>query len=342
VPLVVLALLQRASGFGDSLIRDLSVHARLLVAMPLILVADRLLDRGGRLTMARLFDEGFVPPSSTARVRALLRGVERWRDAALPESLLLVAAIGAGAMALVGWTAPAGALRGLDRSRFDAVRLWYGLAALPVFQFLLWRSLFRWLLWLRVLAGLTRVPLRLVPAHADRHGGIGFVRMAHVLYSCVMLLATSAVVCAGWETQLEVHKMAVASFRGPLFVFLLIGLIIAFAPLVMFTPQLLRARISGVTQYGSLMSDYARRFHERWVGRDHSDFLGTSDIQSLSDMGNTYRDSVDQLGVFLFERADALLVLAACLLPVVPLLLAQSPAPEVINRIVGVVVGKMP
>ena len=318
------------------------MHARLLVAMPLILVADRLLDRGGRLTIARLFDEGYVPPSSTARVRALLRAVERWRDAALPESILLVGALVAGVLALTGWTAPAGALRGLDRSRVDAVRLWYGLAALPVFQFLLWRSLFRWALWLRVLAGLTRVPLRLVPTHADRRGGIGFLRMAHVLYACMMLLATSAVVCAAWETQLEVHRMPIASFRAPLFVFLLIGLVIAFAPLVMFTPQLLRARIRGVTEYGSLMSDYGRRFHERWIGRDHTGFLGTSDIQSLADLGNSYRDSVDQLGVFLFERADALLVLAACLLPVVPLLLAQSPAPEVINRIMSVVVGKMP
>ena len=230
----------------------------------------------------------------------------------------------------------------MESSRYDAVRLWYGLAALPIFQFLLWRSLFRWLLWLRVLVGLTRVPLRLLPAHADRRGGIGFLRMAHVLYLSVMLLATSAVLCAGWETQLEIHKAPLATFRAPLLVFLIFGLALVFAPLLMFTPQLLRARINGLRQYGSLVSDYTRRFDERWVARlDHDDFLGTPDIQSLSDLGNTYQGSIDKLGIFLFTRADAILILVACLVPVIPLLLVQSPPPEVIKRIADILVGKM-
>ena len=343
-PLVAFALVQRAtSGSADSLIRDLSVHARLLVAMPLFLVAERLLDRVGRITVARLLDEGYVPASSMARVRALIRGVERWRDAALPEAILLVAAVITGAVALIGWISPAGLIHGSEESRYDAVRLWYGLAALPIFQFLLWRSLFRWVLWLRVLVGLTRVPLRLLPAHADRRGGIGFMRTAQVLYSSVMLLATSAVLCAGWETELEAHKAPIATLRPALFVFVMIGLSIAFAPLLMFTPHLLRARIIGIREYGSLVSDYTRRFHQRWVARlDHSDFLGTPDIQSLADLGNTYQGTIDKLGIFLFARADALLVLIASLLPVIPLLLVQSPAPAVINRIVGMLVGKMP
>jgi hypothetical protein len=158
-----------------------------------------------------------------------------------------------------------------------------------------------------------------------------------------MLLATSAVLCAGWEMQLETHKAPVATFRGPLFVFVILGLTIAFAPLLVFTPQLLRARIIGIREYGSLVSDYTRRFHQRWVARlDHSDVLGTPDIQSLSDLGNTYQGTVDKLGIFLFARADAVLVLIASLLPVIPLLLAQSPAHEVIKRITGILVGKMP
>ena len=194
-----------------------------------------------------------------------------------------------------------------------------------------------------MLAGVARVPLRLLPAHADRRAGIAFLRVAHVLYSSVMLLATSAVLCAGWETQLQIHKAPVATFRAPLFVFVVIGLVITFAPLLVFTPQLMRARILGVRQYGGLVSDYTRRFHERWLARpDRDDLLGTPDVQSLSDLSNAYQGNVDKLGVFLFLRVDALLVLIASLLPVVPLLLVQSPAPEVIKRIVGMLAGKMP
>jgi len=54
-------LVPLTSATADSLIRDLSVHARLRVAMPLFLVAERLLDRVGLISVARLFDEGYVP-----------------------------------------------------------------------------------------------------------------------------------------------------------------------------------------------------------------------------------------------------------------------------------------
>ena len=128
-----------------------------------------------------------------------------------------------------------------------------------------------------------------------------------------------------------------ASFRAPLFVFLLIGLTIAFAPLLMFTPQLLRARISGVRQYGSLMSDYARRFHERWVGRRSR---ATSSARRTFSRCRTWATPIKtpstKLGVFLFARADALLVLMRASCRWSRSCSLQSPAPEVINRIVGI------
>jgi hypothetical protein len=343
-PLVVLALVQRATtGGADSLIGDLSVHARLLVAMPLFLVAERFLDRIGRVTVARLFDEGYVPPSAAVRVRALLVRVQRWRDAALPETLLLAAAFLLGVLALVGWTAPAGAIHGLGEPRWDAVRIWYGLAALPIFQFVLWRALFRWALWLRVLFGLARVPLRLLPAHADRRAGIAFLKTANVFYCALMLMATSAVICGAWATQMATYGTPLATFRSPFFVLVILGLLVSFAPVIVFTPQLLRARIRGLREYGALVSDYAQRFETRWVGRvDRSDVLGTPDIQALSDLTNAYQHNIEPLGIFLFSRADWTQLLAATFIPAIPLLLWQSPAHEVVKRIIRILVGTMP
>jgi hypothetical protein len=343
-PLVVFALLRWArTGMADSLIRDLSVHARLLVAMPLFLIAERLLDRVARVTMARLFDEGYVPPGSVARVRALVASVARWRDAALPESIMLVGAVAAGAFALIGWIPPAGAIHGLGQSRYDAVRIWYGLAALPLFQFLMWRSLFRWALWIRVLFGLARVPLRLLPAHADRRGGIGFVKTPSLIYGAVILLATSAVLCAGWATQISVKAAPLATFRAPFIVFVILGLVVAFLPHVVFTPQLLRARIVGLREFGALVSDYTERFGIRWLARENrGDVLGTPDLQSLADLTSTYQHNIEQLGIVLFSRADWGLLLAAALLPAIPVLFLQGPGHEVVKRIVRILVGTMP
>lgn len=215
-PLCIFALVGWAThGIAGSLIRDWSVHARLLVAMPVIIVAERLLDQIARISIVRLFDEALVPPASVPRVRAMVRAVERWCDAVWPESLLLAAALAAGVAALAGWIPESGVLSGHEPYRYDAVRLWYGLASLPIFQFVVWRSLFRFALWLRLLVGLARTPLALVATHADRRGGISFLRMPSVVFGALLLFAASAVLCASWATQIAAHGTPLSSFRVP-------------------------------------------------------------------------------------------------------------------------------
>jgi hypothetical protein len=342
-PLCVFALVQWATrGTADSLIRDLSVHARLLVAIPVIVSAERLLDQIARVAIARIFDEELVPAASAPRVRAMLRAVERWRDAAWPESLMLVAAFVAGVAALVGWIPAGGVVSGAGTYRYDAVRLWYGLASLPIFQFLLWRSLFRFALWLRVLAGLARTPLALVATHADTHGGIAFLRMPSVVYGALLLFATSAVLCASWATQIAMRGLPLATFRLPFLVFVVLGVVVVLAPLLMFTPQLWKVRVVGLRRYGGLVTDYVRRFQARWIEGDRASLLGTSDIQSLADITSAYQNSVAVVGTMLFGKRDAVVVAAAALLPAVPLLFLEGPAHEVVKRVAGLLLGAMP
>jgi hypothetical protein len=313
------------------------------VALPVIVAAERLLDQIARVCIARLFDEELVPPASAARVRAMLRAVERWRDAAWPESLLLGAALVIGTAALVGWIPAGGALDVTGTYRYDGVRLWYGLASLPIFQFLLWRSLFRFALWLRVLGGLARTPLALVATHADRHGGVAFLRMPSVVYGALLLLATSAVLCGGWSTQMMTRGTPLSAFRSPFLVFVVIGVVVVLAPLLMFTPQLWKMRVVGLRRYGALVTDYGRRFQARWIeGTDRAALLGTPDIQSLSDITSAYQHSVAAVGVTLFGKGDAILVAAAALLPAVPVLFLQGPAHEIVKRVAKLLLGAMP
>lgn len=344
LPLCLLALVEWARrGTADSMIRDWSVHARLLVALPVIVAAERLFAQIARVCTARIFDEGIVAPAEAPGVRAMLRSVERWRDAAWPETVLLVVALAAGIAALVGWIPGGGVLSRGGVYRYDSVRVWYGMASLPIFQFLLWRSLFRFALWLRVLVGLARTPLALVATHADRRGGIAFLRMPSVVYGALLLLATSAVLCAGLATQMAARGTPIATFRSPFLIFVVLGVFVVLAPLFMFTPQLWKMRVVGLRRYGGLVTDYSRRFQVRWIERsDRGALLGTPDIQSLSDLTSAYQHSVAVVGTTLFGKRDVVVTAAAALLPAVPLLLMQGPAHEVVKRVAGLLLGAMP
>jgi hypothetical protein len=273
----------------------------------------------------------------------MLRHVGEWRDAALPEWMLLALAILNGVLALTGVIPPAGAIHGVTELDHGPVRLWYGLVSLPLFQFFLWRSFYRWGLWVRVLVGIARTPLRLLPGHADKRAGISFLKTPTVLYCSVILFAFSSVLCSGWGTQVRMHSLRVEAVQPLLLAFVLLGVSIAFAPLLLFAPRLFRARMTGRRHYGNLVSDYTRRFEVRWVERtDRPELLGTEDIQSLADLGTSYREGVEQVQALLFGPRDWVVLLVAAFLPATPLLLAQASTQDVLKRILKLLLGGVP
>src|SRR5690606_4354971 len=106
----------------------------------------------------------------------------------IPEALLVLFALGVGVAALGGHLPIRGLSRGeLARGDLAPDQIWYALTDLPLFQFLLWRSVWRWAIWVGILVGCSRIELDLVPTHPDRCGGIRVLNLPSIGY-CAMLL----------------------------------------------------------------------------------------------------------------------------------------------------------
>src|SRR5262245_28635022 len=340
IPLLVLSLgTWWITHEAEPILKDLSIHVRLLVSLPLLFVAERVLDWSGRRAVARLFEEDFVPPALEDRARAIVRRAERWRDSSLLETVLLLA-IASGVASLVGILPAAGIVHGIVDSRISAAHIWYALVSLPIFQFVLWRSLFHWALWVRVLGGFSRVPLRLLPMHADRRGGIGFLKQPSISYGAVLLLAMGSALCAGWETKILLYGGRIDDFKPLFYAFVLIATIIAFAPLLTFVPQLFAARLEGRRAYGRLVTDYARALQERWIGGPaRKDLLGSPDFQSLADLGTSFSENVQNMQVLLFGLRDIVVLFIVSHLPVIPVLLLEQSLSDVVKRLLHLFVG---
>jgi hypothetical protein len=158
-----------------------------------------------------------------------------------------------------------------------------------------------------------------------------------------LVLAVSSTLCGGWETQILLYGTKIDAIK-PLFIaFVLIGAVIAFAPLLLFVPVLLGARRRGRIAYGGLMSDYARQFQERWIDKPtRADLLGSSDFQSLADLGTTYRESIEKMQVLPFGLRDCIVLFVVSQIPALPILLSQLPAREVLKRLLHLFTGGMP
>jgi len=112
-----------------------------------------------------------------------------------------------------------------------------------------------------------------------------------------------------------------------------------FGPLLMFAPQMARVRRKGLADYGLLAQRYVEGFRDKWIlghGINSEELLGTGDIQSLADLGNSYT-VVQEMRSVPFSLKDVSRLAAATAAPMVPLLLLVWSPEEVIMQVLKVV-----
>ena len=115
-------------------------------------------------------------------------------------------------------------------------------------------------------------------------------------------------------------------------------LVLLLCPLLVFASQLADVKRRGLRAYGTLAERYVREFDAKWVrGSPPSEepLVGSADIQSLADLGNSY-EVVRTMRLSPITRDAILRLGAATLVPLVPLLLTVMPLEELIKLLFGV------
>jgi hypothetical protein len=177
----------------------------------------------------------------------------------------------------------------------------------------------------------------LTAAHPDRAGGIGF--LGNSAYAFTPLLFAQGALLAGvianrvlYEGQdLVSFKMDAAGLIGFFVVFIL-------GPLTMFTPRLSRAKRKGRAEYGLLGNRYVFAFEEKWIRGgtpDINKLLGSPDIQSLADLGNSSA-VVKEMRIVPFGVNEVTQLAGAAAAPLVPLTLTVFSLEELVTRLIKI------
>ena len=107
---------------------------------------------------------------------------------------------------------------------------------------------------------------------------------------------------------------------------------------MVFAPQLAQAKRTGNREYGTLAERYVREFDAKWLrSRTLTDdaLLGSSDIQSLADLSNSF-EVVRSMRIAAFTKETILYLVAAALAPIAPLLLTMMPLEELLKKLFGI------
>jgi hypothetical protein len=345
LPLLLLSAFEgnALQGAAVPFLLDAEVQVRLLAVIPLLILAELPVQRRVATVPRMFLERNLISDSDLPRFHTAVASAVRLRNSVLAEVLLVAIVYGVGVLLVwrqfVALEASTWYFARTDAGeRFSLAGMWFGYVSLPVFQFLLCRWYFRIFIWARLLWQISRIPLRLLPTHPDRVGGLGFLSLA--VQGLVLLAAAMGALLSAFLADRILHLGApLTDFMIEIGGMVVFVLCLALGPLLVFTPQLAAAKRRGSGEYGTLAERYARAFDAKWLrggAAPSEELLGSGDIQSLADLGNSL-DVIKEMRFVPVTRADILLLAAVTLAPVAPLLLTMMPLDELLRRLLGVV-----
>jgi hypothetical protein len=278
-----------------------------------------------------------------ARFDAAIASILRLRNSVLIEIVLIAFVYGVGVQ--IVWRHYVGldtvtwyATPSVGGSKLSFAGMWYGYVSLPIFQFLLCRWYFRIFIWMRFLWQVSLIELSLVPTHPDRIGGLGF--LLNTIYAFTLLALAHGTLLSGLlANRIFFLGASLLHYKGEIAAMVLFILCLVLGPLLVFAPQLAQTKRTGLREYGTLAERYVRQFDDKWLrggAPPDEPFIGSGDIQSLADLGNSF-EVVRTMRIAPFTKENILYLMAATLAPVVPLTLTMMPLEELLKTLAGIV-----
>lgn len=341
VPLVVLAAMDGMllpSPDRIALLGDYAVLARLLVALPILVLGAGPCDAVLRASVRYIGRSGLVPPPAHEGFERLVRQGHAARDSVVPEllcaALALLSAFGTDARFshVVGFTHWA-----TDGASLSKAGEWFAVVSAPMFRFIALVWLWRFALWTWFLWRFARLRLSLLAAHPDGAGGLGFLAPTQAWFA-TLTLACSSILCGNLLVQMEYAHASLQSVQWELLGCIIGSVLIVFGPLVFLMRPLVRARRHGMHELGALGQAASRAFATRWENpdalRSGDALLESPNPSAIADFTQMYT-TVRTMSVVPVNKLSVLGVAVATALPMIPLVLHAVSIDEVLQRLLG-------
>lgn len=345
IPIVLLTLFE-GKLIGDEVaqpfVQDIVPNVRFLIAIPLLLIADRGIDPVVRTAISKLGSSGVVADREKSEFQAALSSLYRAKDSITSDIVIVMLAFG------MTWIFKPGygetALESVSTTwlwnvedgevRYSLAGWWYLLVSGPMFQVILFRWIWRFAIWAAFLYRVSRLKLALRPSHPDLAGGLGYLGTAQRAFVAVFF-AFSTVASATIAHDLVAEGKTIADV-GPEIMFLVILFtFIIYAPLLFFTKQFFLARRDKLYQYGALGYQLAESFDQKWVGdtdkRLGSELLASADPSAMADYTAAF-DNVRSMRPVPTSPKSVVVTCGILLVPFLPLTLTMISLQDLFKR----------
>ncbi|OHB56548.1 MAG: hypothetical protein A2Y07_09525 [Planctomycetes bacterium GWF2_50_10] len=340
IPLLVLSIMQ-GQAYDKNLkipfLYDFAAHVRFFFAVPIFILSDFFLAPRVKDTILGFLNAGLIKDGQRQIYFSGIKKMQRLNSSIISDIAILFIVISATLLGLqTGISLEAQSWQKTisdDTVRISAAGWWLVHVSIPVWQFFLLRWLWHVYIYSTFLFNVAKLDLALIPTHPDRVGGLHFLSLGQK-WLMPFVFVISAALASDMGTKIVFQNAQFLQFRYDILLFIVLMGLFVVAPLILFTPRLILTRRTGLITYGVLAAEYVRSFDNKWIKNAKKDesILGSSDIQSLADLANSYSVIMEMKSIPL-DKNFAMALLTVILTPFIPLLLSAYAAKDILGVI---------
>ena len=326
---------------GEPLLAHFGINARLLLAVPLFVVAEGMMHSTLTTLLPRLVSSGVVPPGQLDRLRSVLSDIARLRDSVLPW-IAIFAALASFFLFSRPSEVPHELSWAKDQADGAGMGLgvwWYLYVGRTIFLTLLLAWLWRLALLFVLFKRIAGLELSMVPTHPDRCAGLGFMARIPVMFVPVVL-GISSVFASGWAHQVVYHDVTIASLRVEIIAFVVVVPLVFLAPFISFLGLMLKTKKQGLLDYGDLIGRHGRLVRERWIdGKQvaNDPILDAPELGPIADTAAPY-ELIGKIRPLPLTMGSLVPLLGAAVLPMVILAALDLPLKTVLKSVLKILV----
>jgi hypothetical protein len=329
IPLAIFSAIQGQAALL-SFLTDFATQSRFLIIVPVLILGDRPI-HARYAEVAHHFEISLVTDNDQPRFQSYWRSYETLISSPAVRVLLLLVTY-----ALAAWLSeylrPEGSefllwwRGGFGFRSFSLAGTWALFISYPVLVYLTLLWIWRQAIWARLLRSMTLLDLRLIAAHPDHLGGLGFLEaslMGQLPFSfCLGVGLAGAIANRVFH---EGQKVLAYRFLAP--VLIAIALLISVAPYFFFTPTLMRMRRQGMLRYGALARSVGEQFEQKWLDRADSLDQDVLTVPDFNATGNLYAvaQNIEDIRVVPVGAVDVYVFIVAALVPCIPVVIGAIP-----------------
>lgn len=324
-----------------SFLTDCASQSRFLIILPVLMLAAPMVSV--RLTMVVHQLREFVPPGQVSKFQLGWSSFERLSNSRIVQVAIVLLTY-AVVLWLIGYLNPHGVEvvswwrgDGGGFAWFSPAGTWAAFVSYPILVYFTTIWLWRQLIWTRFMLSMAHMDLRLIAAHPDTLGGIGFIGSA--LRGQRPFAFCMGVALAGAVANRIVHGGQRITSFGPVAAVLAAAvLLVCVAPYSAFMPALVQVRRRGILTYGSLARAAGQQFEDKWLlPTEHDNLLAASDFESINNLYGVV-GNINNIQVIPVSRIDLYVLLATAFVPALPVVLGSIPLETVARALVKMLI----